>query len=318
MSVQLADYEPISLDPAISGDLCADVWPIELGPAGAAAPCEPQPAFTAHVRHVPYELKQPLGRIERSLFIVWALVALSFAPAVWFLGRGAVEGCTAVAVVVQAALMLAILRRASGWWAAICSVLVIVSLTWSVELLGRVTGLPFGHYYYTEHLQPQLMGVPVLIALAWFIMLPPAWAVAALITRTWRGPAFWLTSGMALTAWDLFVDPQAVDWGWWVWTEPQGAFGVPATNYTGWVLVGTLLTALVRPRPLPVAPLVAVYAGMWIASSVGVSFFHQVPWAAASGFVAMGMLLLFAWIRTAQMGCRWGIPRRLPSASYEG
>lgn len=319
MSLELVSFEPIVIEPIVGGESHAHAWTIELRPASIATPVL-QPLSQAQQTASSTGLKQSIGRIERSLLILWALVALSFAPAVWLLGRGAVEACTAVAVVVQTALMLAILRRAGGWLSAIVTLLVIVSLSWGIELVGPLTGIPFGQYQYTQLLQPQLAGVPILIALSWFIMLPPAWAVAALITRTWRGPAFWLVSGMSLTAWDLFVDPQAVAWGWWVWTEPQGAFGIPVSNYIGWVLVGTLLTALVRPRPLPAATLVIVYAGMWIASSIGVTFFHHVPWAAASGFVAMGMLLVIAWLRswTGLMSCSWGISRRLPSASCEG
>ena len=43
---------------------------------------------------------------------------------------------------------------------------------WTAEAIGSKTGFPFGAYHYTDRLQPQLLGVPLLIPLAWLMMLP--------------------------------------------------------------------------------------------------------------------------------------------------
>ena len=50
-----------------------------------------------------------------------------------------------------------------------------------------------------------------------------------------------LVGGVALAAWDLFLDPQMVDAGHWTWAHPDPGLplvpGVPLTNYAGWLVV---------------------------------------------------------------------------------
>jgi putative membrane protein len=146
-------------------------------------------------------------------------------------------------------------------------------------------------------LQPQLAGVPLLIPLAWLMMLPPAWAVASLIVggrRDWR---FVLVSAAAFTAWDLFLDPQMVGWGYWVWANPGGYFGIPWVNFAGWLLGSALITAIVRPGQLAAPIFVAVYAITWFLQTVGQGLFWQMPGPALVGGVVMGFFLLLAYLR---------------------
>ena len=147
--------------------------------------------------------------------------------------------------------------------------LTVVTVAWASEALGSKTGFPFGAYDYTENLQPQLLGVPLLIPLAWLMMLPPAWAVAQRITGQTSGLAFVAVSALAFTAWDLFLDPQMVHWGLWVWDAPGAYFGIPLVNFAGWLLVSALITALARPPALPGKPLLVIYALTWLIETVG-------------------------------------------------
>jgi uncharacterized membrane protein len=70
----------------------------------------------------------------------------------------------------------------------------VVLLVWVVQAIVIRSGLPYGTLQYTSLLQPQVMNVPVIIPFTWLMMLPPAWAVARLITRKLSGclmrPAF--------------------------------------------------------------------------------------------------------------------------------
>jgi hypothetical protein len=71
--------------------------------------------------------------------------------------------------------------------------------------LTVATGFPFGSYAYSPALGPRLLGVPVVIPLAWTWMAWPAWLVAGrLVTGVFRVPL----AGLTLAAWDLFLDPQ--------------------------------------------------------------------------------------------------------------
>ena len=42
----------------------------------------------------------------------------------------------------------------------------------------------------------------------------------------------------ALTAWDLFLDPQMVGEGYWVWARRGLYRGIPLGNFVGWFLTG--------------------------------------------------------------------------------
>jgi len=78
------------------------------------------------------------------------------------------------------------------------------------------TGLVFGAYHYTDYLGPEARERPVLIPLAWFMMIYPSYVIANLVmdghaTGT-RAGAGWLVrlaavSAVVMTAWDLVVDP---------------------------------------------------------------------------------------------------------------
>lgn len=230
------------------------------------------------------------------LVLVWvpAMMLLPFARRLWG-ERALVHGVTAN-VLLQVSVVLAILWPAWGFARTGLTALVVLILSWGVEFLGSSTGFPFGRYHYTHRLQPQLARVPLLIPFAWLMMLPPSWGVAAALTGDTRGLPFVVLSGLALTAWDLFLDPQMVKWGLWVWEQRGGYFGIPWMNFIGWALAACLITALVQPASLPVAPLVLVYAITWALETVGQLVFWRLYGPALVGFAAMGALLLGVWL----------------------
>ena len=131
------------------------------------------------------------------------------------------------------------------------------------------------------------------------MMLPPSWAAAQAITDRvnprWQFPAFVSLSALAMTAWDLFLDPMMVTWGMWYWDKPGGYYGIPWTNYLGWLLVSALITFLIRPGKLPVAPLLIIYTAIWLLESVGLGFFWGIHGAALVGCIAMGGITIQAW-----------------------
>ena len=117
------------------------------------------------------------------------------------------------------------------------------------ESLGVATGLVYGPYHYTEKLGLKFLGlVPLLIAVAWFMMMYPSFVMAEwLIPSSWKGAKRLLSvaaiGGLVMTAWDVVMDPIMVAGKFWVW-EVQGAFfGVPLQNYWGWWL--TVFTTFV-------------------------------------------------------------------------
>jgi len=157
-------------------------------------------------------------------------------------------------------------------------------------MIGSSTGFPFGHYYYTHQLLPQIAQVPLLIPLAWLMMLPPAWAVAYTILRRVSGWTFCLLSALAFTAWDLFLDPQMVSWGFWVW-EAQV---LPFPDYFGIPLSNLLVLRVVELDSLPTGPLLLIYVLTWLLETGGLAVLWGLIGPALCGFVGMGGLIGWA------------------------
>jgi putative membrane protein len=168
-----------------------------------------------------------------------------------------------------------------------------------VELVGSRRGIPFGRYRYTGVLRPQVSGVPAVVPLAWFALALPAREVAhALLgsrsTRVTRA----VVGSAALTAWDLFLDPQMVAEGYWRWARTGRYRGIPVSNFVGWFGVGLAVMALLEvtlpPREDADAALVVEYAYVAAMETVGFAAFFRDPVVAAVGGAGMVPLAALA------------------------
>ena len=211
----------------------------------------------------------------------------------WGAGDAVLPGIILVSVGLQVGAVLGLLIVAWGTRETLRIAILIIGATWLVEAIGSKTGWPFGAYHYPALLQPQIGQVPVLIPLAWLMMLPCAWAIA----QPWRrySGLFVVLSALALTAWDLLLDPQMVAWGLWVWEMPGGYFGIPWQNYAGWLLTAGLLTHLIRPKPLSEPLLLWIYTITWFLESLGLVFFWGLPGPALVGGLVMGGFVWLGW-----------------------
>jgi uncharacterized membrane protein len=86
-----------------------------------------------------------------------------------------------------------------------------------------------------------------------------------------------------------------VAWGFWVWAEPSGYFGIPWHNFLGWLLTAALMTVAVRPKNLPTPPFFLIYVVTWLLETIGLLVFWGLSGPALVGFVGMGSLTWLAW-----------------------
>ena len=177
-------------------------------------------------------------------------------------------------------------RARAGLGAAVVGV-----ATAAVERIGTSTGLPFGRYRYTGRLQPEVAAVPVIVPLAWWSMAVPAREAAHSALGGRSTPLRRVVLGaVALTAWDLFLDPQMTAEGFWRWSSGGRYRGIPLSNYVGWlgtsVAVMAVLEALLPPDE-PDRALVAEYAAMGVMETVGFAAFFRDRLVAAVGGAAM-------------------------------
>ena len=233
-------------------------------------------------------------RLTITLFVVWIVILLvtPFAP------RELFAVVTTAGVVAQTALVLAALRPRQAHWRIARHVTVILLVSLIIEVLGVHTGFPFGEYQYTGTLQPQIMGVPLLIPLAWVMMLFPAWGVTEVILGGRRNrEVFAVLGGIVFAAWDLFLDPQMTYHGLWTWTQEGAYSGIPWTNFAGWWFAGAVITWIVNPRDLPGTRMTFVYSVVWVMEVAAMTVFWDMPDVAIAGSIGMGSFSMIAWTR---------------------
>lgn len=232
---------------------------------------------------------------------IWVLVIVATPIALWTMGQPGLLAALQAGVLTQVVTVLLVLVRAGLLRQALLAGAAVPLLGWLVEVVGQASGFPFGSYQYTPLLQPQLAGVPVLIPLAWLMMMPPAWAMALVIAGAqpgWRARVRRAAvAALAFTAWDLFLDPQMVAWNAWVWAVPGVYFGVPLQNFAGWLLVAFCVSLLLAPGSLPLAPLIMIYAVTCVLQTIGQLLFWQLAGPGVAGLAGMGGMLAWAYAR---------------------
>lgn len=253
--------------------------------------------------------RDQMNGISRFLFGLWLLLMVLIPHILRLADRTTLLAALSLSIAVQVALVLSLLLPALKGQSTLRVGLLVVAIAWTAEFVGHKSGLPFGSYMYTDALMPQIGKVPIQIPAAWLMMLPPAWAAGTSICTklfsanrrpSWRATASTaVTSGLAFTAWDLFLDPQMVAWDVWRWDPPGSYFGVPIVNFIGWTVVATvvlfLLSSFTHPNSLPVEALLLVFSTVWLLNSIGLFFFFDQPGPAAVGFAGMGIFVAAAW-----------------------
>ncbi|MBN1537579.1 MAG: carotenoid biosynthesis protein [Anaerolineales bacterium] len=209
-----------------------------------------------------------------------------------------------------------------GWQRAVLMLTASFIISFTAEALGVNFGLIFGSYHYTAVLGVQIFGVPLLAALAWEPIVYAAFCITDILApsqatyhKNWikRLPLhLWLAGigSLATTAWDMMIDPIAVNEGWWVWHEggsymPYLNNGVPIQNFLGWLGVSFVINLIyrfiydtvktpVRSLHLSITGPITLYASLFMTSfGVAVTVLRR-PEVALTGMLAMGPFLLIA------------------------
>jgi uncharacterized membrane protein len=250
------------------------------------------------------------NRLETKLeALVWVLFAthLVAQPIYSLLPKDLEMAGTLFIVATSTAFAFTHLFVSRGARAAVTMLLLCFTVAGSLEILSVQTGFPYGWYSYSEKLGPGLAGVPLLVPLCWQMMAWNAASVARLITpKRWGKASVIVVAALALTAWDVFLDPQMVRAGLWTWARQGEYVGIPLENYLGWFVTALILFAAfsrlngtraesrddseVNPRPtwFTLLPVLS-YVWTWFGSSVVNLFWWGQPIVAVAGFVAMGI-----------------------------
>jgi bisanhydrobacterioruberin hydratase len=140
------------------------------------------------------------------------------------------------------------LWRYLGPRGATLSLMSLSAFGYAIETTGVATGFPYGPFYYGDSLGPKVAGlVPYLLPLSWVPLVLGAVAATTpeskVVSR--RRRVLWvLSAAILLTLIDGVLDPGAASLGFWVWPEGGPYYGVPVSNYLGWLFSSSLAAAV--------------------------------------------------------------------------
>lgn len=117
---------------------------------------------------------------------------------------------------------------------------------YGIEYVGVRTGLPYGEFFYGVDLGPTLGGIPLGLPVFFLPLVMNAYLLCLLLLgeRARSGAVRLLTVVAAVLSMDLVLDPGAVGLGFWVYPDGGAFYGVPLSNYAGWLLSASVAVAV--------------------------------------------------------------------------
>ena len=205
-----------------------------------------------------------------------------------------------IATFLIAAPSIVALFRWLGTRRAMLAIVALSAFAYAIETTGVVTGLPYGEFSYGDSLGPKAFGlVPYLLPVTYV----PLVLGAGGATGGGR-PVLWaLRSAVVLVLIDGVLDPGAVGLGFWEYAAGGVYYGVPVSNFLGWLLSGALgagvLLAVGRPyrsAPPGILDSSILAAAFW----TGVAVFMGLVFPALLGVV----LVIFLYARRAALATK--------------
>ncbi|MFC7255351.1 bisanhydrobacterioruberin hydratase [Haloplanus litoreus] len=125
---------------------------------------------------------------------------------------------------------------------AALGVTALAGYAYAIEFVGLRTGLPYGDFHYAIDLGPTVAGVPLGLPVFFLPLVCNAYLLCLLLlggrarAAQVRLPAVIGT----VVAMDVVLDPGAVALGFWAYPGGGPVYGVPLSNFAGWVLSATV------------------------------------------------------------------------------
>lgn len=124
-----------------------------------------------------------------------------------------------------------------------------ITITFAMENLGSLTGFPFGHYHFEVGANlPHVGLIPIIVGPLWFGMGYFSWILAGTLlgaparpAATFERLAWPVVAAVVMTQWDVVMEPtESTIAKAWIWHDGGAHFGVPLSNYAGWLLTSWL------------------------------------------------------------------------------
>ena len=177
----------------------------------------------------------------------WIVFAVYLAPVIGFAWNPNPLAQALAAIGILAALVHTALFY--GWKDGLALFAICVVITFVMENIGATTGFPFGHYHFEVGADlPHIGVIPIIVGPLWFGMGYFSWQVAAVLlgagarpSRTFDRVALPVVAAFVMTQWDVVMEPAGSTIAKaWIWHDGGAHFGVPLSNYAGWLLTSWL------------------------------------------------------------------------------
>ncbi|WP_134672521.1 bisanhydrobacterioruberin hydratase [Halorussus marinus] len=120
---------------------------------------------------------------------------------------------------------------------AAAGLVAVTAYSYLIEFVGVTTGWPYGEFHYQTELGPMIAGVPVGLPVFFLPLVLNSYLLVGLLAPRLSTAGRIGASLAVVLVVDLVLDPAAVAIGF--WTYGGGPYyGVPVSNYVGWVLSG--------------------------------------------------------------------------------
>ena len=125
---------------------------------------------------------------------------------------------------------------------AALAILALTAYAYAIETIGVATGWPYGAFTYLVDLGPMVGDVPLALPVFFLPLVVNSYLLVHLLLGA-RAAAARLrlpATILVVLAMDVVLDPGAVALGFWTYLDGGAFYGVPASNYLGWLLSATV------------------------------------------------------------------------------
>lgn len=205
--------------------------------------------------------------------------------------RPELAGVSAAFVLVLWAPAAWVLKQWLGWRRAASVLAALGIFAVSIESFAIKTGLPYGHFSYGDKIGDKVLGlVPWTVPFSWPPLVLGALVLAQQIAPKRRA----LAAILILLSFDLVLDPGAVQQGFWTYDFGGFYYGVPLSNFVGWLIsgwIGVWLFNKVSRKsneevPLPLVSSVMLILAFWTA----ICIFTPLSLPATIGLILLGWI----------------------------
>lgn len=138
--------------------------------------------------------------------------------------------------------MIVLLVNHIGGWSVrfVVTLSLIIVLGFIVEVIGVATGFPFGFYSYSDVLGLKLFETPLIMGINWGMLVYAGTLLFHPVKiYNWLKPVL---SGILLVILDIFIEPFAIKWNLWEWSESVP----PLQNYLSWTIIAIFFSWLLN------------------------------------------------------------------------